>query len=86
MTDKTTPTSLPLAGPAQAIGAATEGLFKSLAGLKLPVEQMAQIQADYVRNATEVWNQSLQRWPTAASAAANGPATRRPPTRRRCTC
>ena len=77
MTDKTTPTSLPLAGPAQAIGAATEGLFKSLAGLKLPVEQMAQIQADYVRNATEVWNQSLQRLQDGGAAAAAPLADRR---------
>ncbi len=60
MTDKSTPTSPPLAGPAQAIGAAAEGLFKSLAGLKLPASQLAQIQADYLKNASEVWNQSLQ--------------------------
>jgi polyhydroxyalkanoate synthase len=32
-----------------------------MSGMNLPMQQLAQIQADYVKQASEVWNQSLQR-------------------------
>jgi polyhydroxyalkanoate synthase subunit PhaC len=35
-------------------------MFNAMAHLKLPLEQLAEIQNDYVKNATEVWNQSLR--------------------------
>jgi polyhydroxyalkanoate synthase len=61
MNDKTTPTSLPAAGPVQAFGAAMGDLVKTMSGLNLPLQQLAHIQADYLKQATEVWNQSLHR-------------------------
>ena len=61
MNDESTPTAMPFAGSAQAFGAAAEGMVKALSGLNLPVPQLAQIQADYLKSAAEVWNQSLQR-------------------------
>jgi len=46
-------------------------MLKSMAGLNLPLQQLTQIQSDYVKKATEVWNESLQRLqPPAAGAAA----------------
>jgi polyhydroxyalkanoate synthase len=49
----------PAAAPVQAFGAAFGDIFKSLAGLNLPVQQLAEIQANYLKSAAEVWNQSL---------------------------
>ncbi|MFY9514228.1 MAG: class I poly(R)-hydroxyalkanoic acid synthase [Rubrivivax sp.] len=37
------------------------GMWKSLSGLNLPVEQLASLQGDYLKSATDIWNQSLQR-------------------------
>jgi polyhydroxyalkanoate synthase len=75
MTDKTTPEQLAPAGPADAFGAAIGGMLKSMQGLNLPMPQLAQIQSDYVKSATDVWNQSLQRLqPPAAPADAAKPA------------
>ena len=49
-------------------------MLKSMQGLSLPLPQLAQIQSDYVKQATEVWNQSLQRLqPPAAPAEAAQP-------------
>ncbi|MBA4176065.1 MAG: class I poly(R)-hydroxyalkanoic acid synthase [Leptothrix sp. (in: Bacteria)] len=54
------------------MGAAFEGIFKSMAGLELPVPRVAQIQADYLRRAGEIWNQSLHRL-QAGGAAPSAP-------------
>jgi len=71
MDDKTTPGQPFGAAPADALGAAVGGMLKSMAGLNLPLQQLTQIQSDYVKKATEVWNESLQRLqPPAAGAAA----------------
>ncbi len=51
----------PVVDPGDAFGAAIGGMLKSMSGLSLPMQQLAQIQTDYVKNATDVWNQSLQR-------------------------
>ncbi len=61
MTSKPSPGSLPSAGPAQAMGAAMGDIVKSMSGMNLPMQQLAQIQADYVKQASGLWNQSLQR-------------------------
>ncbi len=61
MTSKTTPAGPDSADPADAFGAAVGGIWKSLAGLNLPLQELAQIQGDYLKSAAEVWNQSLQR-------------------------
>ena len=52
-------------------GAAWGGLAGSMTGLNLQMQQLAQIQTEYVKNATDVWNQSLQRLqsPTADKGA-----------------
>ena len=55
------PFSMPAAMPVQAFGAAMADMFKSITALSLPPQQLAQIQADYLRQAGELWNQSLQR-------------------------
>ena len=69
MKTKNAPAAAPEAGTVDAavsnlgstLGAPFAGLMGSMQGLNLPVQQLAQIQADYVKNATDVWNQSLQR-------------------------
>jgi len=55
--------------PAQAFGAAMGNMMKSLTGLSLPMPQLAQIQSDYISNATEMWNQSLHVFQGDAKAA-----------------
>jgi len=59
MTSKTNPGAPQGADPADAFGAAIGDIWKSMMGLSLPMPQLAQIQSDYIKNATEVWNQSL---------------------------
>ncbi len=45
---------------AQALGAAVNDLMKSMSGLTLHADALAKLQADYVKQATELWNQSVQ--------------------------
>lgn len=47
--------------PGDALGAAFGDVFKPTAGPNLPLQQLARIQGEYLKSATEVWNQSLQR-------------------------
>ena len=61
------------AAPVQAVGAAVGDIFKALAGLNLPLPQLAKIQADYVNSAAEVWNQSLHALGGERAAAAATP-------------
>jgi len=74
MDDKTTPGQPVGAAPTDAFGAAVGGMLKSLAGLSLPLQQLTQIQSDYVSKATEVWNASLQRLQPPAAGDAAKPA------------
>jgi polyhydroxyalkanoate synthase len=60
--------------PADAFGAAVGSMWGAMKGLNLPLEQLAQIQADYVKSATDLWNQSLLRLQPAADAPAGKPA------------
>ena len=53
------PASQDLVENAQAMGAALEGMVKSMAGLSLPVPKMAELQNEYLQQATTLWNQSL---------------------------
>jgi polyhydroxyalkanoate synthase len=71
--------SLPMApaDPADAFGAAIGGMWKSMSGLNLPMQQLAQIQTDYVKSASDVWNQSLQRLQPEAQARPAAIADRR---------
>ncbi len=77
MNDKTPPNMQPVAGVGEAFGAAVEGIVKSMAGLNLPLPQLAQIQSDYVKSASEVWNQSLHRLQGDDTARPAPPADRR---------
>jgi len=74
---KTSAATPPAAAPVQAVGAAVGDIFKAMAGLNLPVQQLAQIQADYLKSATEVWNRSLQGLNGKAPAPAGPIADRR---------
>ncbi|MCW5632802.1 MAG: class I poly(R)-hydroxyalkanoic acid synthase [Rubrivivax sp.] len=58
---------------AQAFGAAFGGVWKSVSGLTLPVERMAALQGDYLKSATELWNQSLTALQNDSHAAATAP-------------
>ena len=58
---KPIPTEPTAAAPAPAVGVAVGDIFKSLSGLNVPVQHLAQIQADYLKSASEVWNGSLHR-------------------------
>ena len=59
-----------VAESARALGSAMGGLWKSVAGLKLPIDSFSSLQTDYVKQATELWNQSLlRRRPDAQEAA-----------------
>ncbi|MBX3602669.1 MAG: class I poly(R)-hydroxyalkanoic acid synthase [Rubrivivax sp.] len=72
MKRKPTATPTETADAAQAFGAAVGDIWKAFSGATLPLPQLSQIQSDYVKNATELWNQSLQRL-QADSAAAPAP-------------
>jgi len=50
-----------VAESARALGSAVGDFWKSFAGLKLPVDTVSQLQTDYVRQATELWNKTLSR-------------------------
>jgi polyhydroxyalkanoate synthase subunit PhaC len=53
--------NLPTLPGAEAFGSAVAEGLKSMQGLSVPMDQLARIQADYLKAATEMWNQSLQR-------------------------
>ena len=69
MNDKTIPGQPASGAPADAFGDAVRDITKSMSGLNLPLQQLAQIQADYVKSAADMWNQSLTRWQTPAAEA-----------------
>jgi len=48
-----------LAAPAEALGAAVSDAVKSMAGLTLPPDALAKLQADYLAQASTMWNESL---------------------------
>jgi polyhydroxyalkanoate synthase len=58
-------------------GAAAGDIWKSISGLNLPLAPMAQIQSDYLKSATELWNQSLHRLQGEPAAAPAPIADRR---------
>lgn len=67
--------SLEAAGAqAQAFGSAMGEMLKSMTGLSLPTESLQQLQAEYVAEATRLWNGAL----AAAPAAGDAPAAAKP--------
>jgi polyhydroxyalkanoate synthase subunit PhaC len=60
-----------LGAAAEALGSNVGETMKALAGLKLPFDTMSRLQGDYLKQATELWNQSLH----ALQPCADPPAT-----------
>ncbi len=48
------------ADPAASFGAAISDMVGRLQGLKLPTDQLADLQGDYLNNVSQVWNDALQ--------------------------
>ena len=70
--------SAPMAPVAEALGATAAEALKSITALTLPMPSLAQLQSDYLQQATALWNQSLQQFQALASAALDKNAV--PPT------
>ncbi len=69
---KTKPDSAASAVPdfaagAQAMSASMNEMWKTMSGLKLPAPAMAELQGAYVKQSTELWNQTLHAQPAAAA-------------------
>ena len=45
---------------AQAVGSAVGEMLKSVTGLSVPVDTLTKLQADYVAEATKLWNGALR--------------------------
>jgi len=60
---------------AQAFGSSVGEIWKSMAGLSLPLPALTQLQTDYLQQATALWNQNLQQAQGEGKPAA--PADRR---------
>ena len=61
MKAKTNPSHAAAQAPADAFGAAMGNALQAVGGLNVPLEQLTRIQGDYLKDATAMWNQSLQR-------------------------
>ena len=46
---------------ARAFGSTVGEVWKAMSGLNLPLPALTQVQTDYVKEAADLWNQSLQR-------------------------
>lgn len=55
------PTTPPASMPTDLLGAAMGEMWKSFSHLSLSPAALANLQADYLKSATELWNQSLER-------------------------
>ena len=62
--------------PAAAFGSSVGEIWKAMSGLSLPLPALTQLQADYIQQATELWNQNLQQAQTGTRAV-KPPADRR---------
>ncbi len=58
-----------MAASAQAIGSQLGEVWKTVSGLSLPMPVLAEVQSSYLKQATELWNQSLQPGQSATPAA-----------------
>ena len=63
-----------VAQSARALGHSVGDFWKSFAGLKVPIEAVSELQTDYVKQATELWNQTLSRAQGDGQAKAAPPA------------
>jgi polyhydroxyalkanoate synthase len=69
--------SAPAPDPAAAFGTAVGNMMKAVTGMSLPMTKLAQIETDYIRNATEMWNQSIQGALSTAAAPNSKSADKR---------
>ena len=53
----------------QALGADFSEIWKSMSGLSLPMPAVAELQSAYLKQSTELWNQTLQAQPLALASA-----------------
>ena len=51
----------PVEQSARALGTAVGEFWKSMVGLSVPIKAFSDLQSDYVKQATELWNQTLTR-------------------------
>ena len=54
-------TAVSTAQPVTAFGAAVTDMWKSIGGLNLPHERLGEMQAEYLKSASDVWNAELRR-------------------------
>ena len=67
--DTALPTPADMAASVQAMGSQLGEMWKTLSGLSLPLPVLAEVQSSYLKQATELWNQTLQHGQAAAPAA-----------------
>ena len=53
---------------ANAFGSTVGEVWKAMSGLSLPLPALSQVQSEYLQQASEIWNQSLQRLKTPKAA------------------
>lgn len=70
MDPKTLPNASDMGQAAQAFGTAVGDMWKSMSGLSLPIDAMTRLQADYVAQAAQMWNDSLTRFQKDGKAPA----------------
>jgi polyhydroxyalkanoate synthase len=58
---------------AKAFGSSVGEVWKAMSGLNLPLPALTRVQSDYVHEATELWNQSLERLKTPDAGHAAKP-------------
>jgi polyhydroxyalkanoate synthase subunit PhaC len=63
------PSPADMAASAQAIGSQLGDVWKTVSGLSLPMPVLAEVQSSYLKQATELWNQTLQHGQGATPAA-----------------
>ena len=64
--DSAAPTVPDFAAGTQAMSASMNEMWKTLSGLKLPAPAMSELQGAYLKQSTELWNQTLQAQPAPA--------------------
>ena len=67
--DMAVPAASDMAASMQVMGAQLGEVWKSMSGLSLPMPAMAEVQNTYLKQATELWNQTLQHGQGAAPTA-----------------
>ena len=56
---KSKPSAQPPATPVDSLGTAIGDMWKTVSGLSLPMQDLSRLQGDYLKSASEVWNQAL---------------------------